>query len=212
MPNYVMNDVVFNGSSTRLAELRAAVKSTESEFDFKNLIPVPQELMLTAGGEQTLAVKCAKGKRFGKGNDQILAELPVWAIEKASIEEWVALGERYLRNEDHYGSQTWFEYCINSWGTKWNACDVEWKSNDHVRFQTAWSMPRPVYEKLHELFPDIQFSVDYADEDIGTNCGTLEYDGEDIPCETEGDEEFACSVWDYDYDDFLREREEIYAQ
>lgn len=50
-----------------------------------------------------------------------------------------------------------------------------------VSFQTAWSMPEPIFRTWSELFPDATIYVKYADEDVGANCGVEHYkDGEII--------------------------------
>ncbi|MEC6909646.1 hypothetical protein VXS04_18445 [Photobacterium piscicola] len=42
-----------------------------------------------------------------------------------------------------------------------------------IRFQSAWSMPEPSYRAMSKRFPDVVFYVQYADEDIGSNCGEI---------------------------------------
>lgn len=42
-----------------------------------------------------------------------------------------------------------------------------------IRFETAWSCPEPVYHELASRFPHLEFHIRYADEDIGSNCGTV---------------------------------------
>lgn len=101
----------------------------------------------------------------------------------------------------------WYEWSISNWGTKWNAYgyekDMDYSGCDSLRFQTAWSAPHPVLEKLTEIFPDIEFEHEWADEDIGENCGRYRYkDGERIEeyvpeCEKDCIE-FACRIWDCD--------------
>ena len=48
---------------------------------------------------------------------------------------------------------------------------------DHqiIKKKTAWSAPHPVLEKLTEMFPDIELEHEWADEDIGQNCGRYSY-------------------------------------
>ena len=70
----------------------------------------------------------------------------------------------------------WYTWHLKYWGTKWNAynCYVKiGKSYLTIVFQTAWSMPRPIYEQLTKLGHD--FEAQYADEDYGHNCGKLIY-------------------------------------
>lgn len=80
-------------------------------------------------------------------------------------------------------------------GTDYSDCD-------ELTFQTAWSAPHPILRKLSEMFPEIVFKHQWADEDIGMNCGERCYLGgekidEFIP-EGIRATEFALEVWDYD--------------
>lgn len=101
----------------------------------------------------------------------------------------------------------WYEWSISNWGTKWNAYgydkNTDYSNNENLYFQTAWSAPHPVLEKLTEIFPDIEFEHEWADEDIGQNCGRYSYTGgeriEEYYPENEAEAiEFACRIWDYD--------------
>ena len=76
-----------------------------------------------------------------------------------------------------YGSDNWYDWCIQNWGTKWNASGTQdirlnFKGNRlTIVFNTAWSTPAPVIEKLSEKFPDVKINVWFADEDYGSNVG-----------------------------------------
>lgn len=75
-----------------------------------------------------------------------------------------------------------YHWCIANWGTKWNSygytADTGFKDGK-LTFLTAWSAPHPILEKLSEMYPDIKFEHEWADEDIGMNCGRYVYfDGE----------------------------------
>jgi hypothetical protein len=82
-----------------------------------------------------------------------------------------------------YSKNNWYDFCVANWGTKWNAYgyekDVDYSNDGELRFLTAWNAPHPVISKLSEMFPDIEIVHEWADEDIGMNCGRYEYhDGE----------------------------------
>lgn len=49
-----------------------------------------------------------------------------------------------------------------------------------LKFQTAWSCPLPILQVLALKFPEVGFVVKYADEDIGSNCGTLTFRGGEL--------------------------------
>jgi hypothetical protein len=48
------------------------------------------------------------------------------------------------------------QWCVDNWGTKWNACDIsvdiEDKEVAEYFFMTAWSPPEEIYWKLKEKF------------------------------------------------------------
>lgn len=83
-----------------------------------------------------------------------------------------------------YGGKTWADWAPAHWGTKWNSYgydeSVDYSENkDSLFFLTAWSAPHPVVAKLAEMFPAVTFEHEWADEDIGVNCGRrVYYDGE----------------------------------
>lgn len=78
------------------------------------------------------------------------------------------------------GMITQYEFNTRNWGTKWNAYNVN-VYNNIVEFDTAWSMPNPVFVELSKQYPDLTLAVSYADEDIGSNCGKILYkDGQAI--------------------------------
>lgn len=59
-------------------------------------------------------------------------------------------------------------------GTKWNAYDqVLDIEAGLLSFDTAWSCPLPLLKALSLLHPDGEITVQFADEDIGSNCGTV---------------------------------------
>ena len=64
-----------------------------------------------------------------------------------------------------------------------------------IEFDTAWSAPIPVYDAIMKKFPGIQMHVDYADEDIGYNCGSWINGELIVPSDPVG---FACDLWGID--------------
>lgn len=84
-----------------------------------------------------------------------------------------------------YGYASWYEWRCDKWGTKWNACEIntEGASDDFIEFETAWSAPHPVIERLAECFPDVKICHFWADEDTAYNCGQREYRNGMLDCE-----------------------------
>lgn len=120
--------------------------------------------------------------------------------------KFLEIGKTALKNILQYGAMTWYDWSCENWGTKWDAGDVSLNMGSEgiqLSFQTAWSTPEPIWAKLAELFPSLEFHIRFADEDIGSNCGCIllrEGKGE---IEYINTFEFACDVWGIDPNEFV---------
>lgn len=108
------------------------------------------------------------------------------------------LGNRYIQNVLEYGYDTWYDWSCGVWGTKWNSCNCYEIDDNKVEFDTAWSCPIGVLTELSKQYNDIEIYVEYADEDLGYNCGSFVLRNGIMDEYCEGDLEFAMEVWDYD--------------
>jgi len=119
------------------------------------------------------------------------------AIHPSSIED---VGKTHIDNILQHGSDTWYDWCCAHWGTKWGAMDSYIAGNE-FGYNTAWSAALPITYKLSELFPNVVFSHEWADEDIGSNCGRIQFqNGKEIEAYLPKDKEavlFGCRMWDY---------------
>lgn len=94
------------------------------------------------------------------------------------------------------GDLNWYDWRINHWDTKWDAVEptvtFDGKREATIRFDTAWSAPYPVYKEMARQYPMLDFYIEYADEDLGENCGIIE-NGRYF--EAESPLEFAANLW-----------------
>ena len=61
-----------------------------------------------------------------------------------------------------YTTPEWYAWACDNWGTKWNACDARYSTEDpehEIRFETAWSPPEPVFEALAQRFHDHEIII-----------------------------------------------------
>lgn len=106
------------------------------------------------------------------------------------------LGDMYIHNIKEYGVTTWYNWCVDNWGTKWEPDDFACNKTTMI-FCTAWATPEPIFEKLSEEFPNEYIEVKYADECYSNyNNGMMSYKNGIENYETELDEDFAAEVWD----------------
>lgn len=92
------------------------------------------------------------------------------------------LEAQYEANRLKHGYKTWYDFCVNEWGTKWDVGRGDGISdvNDHmlcVYFDSAWSPPVEAYKKLEEQ----GFRVDamYYEPGVGF-CGKYDEFGDDF--------------------------------
>ena len=97
--------------------------------------------------------------------------------------------------------EDWYDWRCENWGTKWNSSGALIVDDNTYEFDTAWSTPYEVLVELSKQFPNSTISVDYADEDIGSNCGSYVLKNGELLEETNGDDDFALDLWGYDEED-----------
>lgn len=198
MPNWVKNIVRFGCSSEKMDEIKKAITDDKGNLDFDKIIPMPKTLNLTSGTISERALDCYRNGQDDIGRSYLMEQ---YGLDRRAFGAYYELGKVYEINIQEYGYPTWYEWHNANWGTKWNASETYWNSDNIVTFETAWACPIPIFEKISEMCPGIPFEVAFADEDIGSNCGLLLYtQGEGAYISSfSGEEEaieFAQSIWD----------------
>lgn len=215
MPNYVKNELKCKCSAKRFKELCEAVATEETEFSFQRIIPRPEALDIEAGsrGDYGYGYYCDYIQAIADITDE-QKKATIKARFKAECDandaDW-ELGHLYYENLRNYGAKTWYDWSYANWGTKWDACDAYVDEREQTfNFDTAWSAPIPVIQKLVTMFPDIGFTLTYADEDIGNNCGEITFfkgQPDKVREKSFANEKeavaFACDIWGYDPDEYF---------
>ena len=61
----------------------------------------------------------------------------------------------------------WYDWSLNNWGTKWDACEPNICHNDidyfAVSFESAWSPPITWIENIIKDFPNLSFTLEYEE-------------------------------------------------
>ena len=223
MPNHVRNILKFTGDFSEIKNMLEMIQQDDfgiGSIDFNKLIPMPDSLKITSGSDTIKGYKYYRdfvGEMLSANKVKTIDDLKLcdedenqYLNSHSEIDRDVwNLGKAAFINEYLYGAQTWYEWSIENWGTKWNSYgyrdNIEnW--DEAIQFETAWAAPYPVIEKLASEFPNIRFDHAWADEDLGNNCGMCTYENgkrvsELIPSNRVEGVEFACAVWEYDLED-----------
>ena len=222
MPNHVENRIEFSGDTLQIKAMLETIKNDEygiGTIDFNKIIPMPESLNIEAGSRTDRGLKAYRDfievyilGRSAEEVQKVLENIPIesenaFLRQRTDVKrDELELGKTAWNNVRQYNAPTWYEWCIQNWGTKWNAYgyepDTDYSSSDALTFQTAWAGPHPILQRLSKMFPNIAFRHLWADEDIGANCGERSYFGGEMTDEfiPEGVHatDFALEVWDYD--------------
>ena len=71
-----------------------------------------------------------------------------------SEDELLQLGKTAVENLMQYGATTWYDWRTrgDTWNTKWNSYNAyDYNGGNEICFQTAWSAPHPIIEKLSSM-------------------------------------------------------------
>lgn len=174
MPNHVTSEIRIVGTQEEVAQFFEQAKVKEintdlmgnqsevvNEFSFAGFIPPPDHPDYTSGG-------CSHSHYEFRGDKAHLDPNP----------------------------NCWYAWNVENWGTKWGSYNVRVGGpntildrlaradgglvEEVVQFDTAWSPPFPVFDKIVELYPNCRFVFSWMDEDKqGSGGGYVEAkDGE----------------------------------
>lgn len=205
MPNYVTNKVSINSDKETINKIkkdyfeRKNDKGETLPFSFQFIKQRPESLDIEEGSKTNLGIEYVNGTEEEKKS--VIQRVKAFEMK---LDEVIKLGEQAVENKKKYGHHTWYGWCKANWGTKWDAINVQLldvtETKIEFTFETAWSEPRPIYEEIVKKYPNIELEIDYANEDLGCDCGSIYYfDG--IWEYVNQDEDFARELWGWGYDD-----------
>lgn len=192
MPNWVQNNIYLHGSDEDIKKVLELVKSEESEFDFNKIIPMPKELEIASSSLNELGIVCFLSNRLTIPFEQLDKHClgyvtnmfdSNWARtiyderlpdRRDEFDKLYEIGKVCCENIRKYGYMDWYDWCRDNWGTKWNSCEVYIEDNC-ISFQTAWSVPDPIFEAFAYICDEynVTFDGEYADENRGYNTGHI---------------------------------------
>lgn len=192
MPNHVSNRL------TGPAEVLALLIDSKDEYgkkdkcvNFNKLIPCPPEIVtkefgchIKSAAELALGlIDFSVGERRASNIADITAKLHLSNCirqlkdgphPKDYSDEDFELFVQMMRAYRKHGLMEWYDWNVTNWGTKWGAYSVKFVSKKEITFETAWSPPHPVIEKLATVSGGA-FTHEWANEDTGRGVGIRSY-------------------------------------
>lgn len=221
MPNWVQNNLKFNADDEELNRILEKIKNDEDgigSIDFNKITPMPESLKIECGSNTDKGLQMVKEfleslpediQNQEGAYDELMEHLHDRGKDLSQEDRKIwELGVTAVDNINRYDAPTWYEWANKNWGTKLNACHCSCdKKSKALSFQTAWQAPLSAICKLSAMFPSVQMDLEFADEDIGHNCGRVVFKNGDIkeiykPEEGREAYEFTAKIWDYDLSDY----------
>lgn len=191
MPNHVSSNLTITGPVADVRRFVSLVDRSNDEgkgaFDFNGVVTLPDELRGTRSPVriQTQAqidemwAEWNRRKAAGELQDYELRDGKPFGlgITQAASDALIA----------KYGTDNWYDWALNNWGTKWGAYDAtEWDVTEgengnataSISYNTAWSPANAFFINASEKFPTLAFDTQYADEGGGFVCETSYENGE----------------------------------
>lgn len=183
MPNWSSNTLKITGTKEKLDKIEA------TEFDFQNIIPMPNEFSEDCSStcvkchkicpepkdkfENTYCEKCDITENIGGRvrlhttdetySDDIANSSQLTPNEKLIAYDWI----------NKYGTCSWYTWSCSNWGTKWSATEVDIKrisdTELEVYFAVPWDSPVPILEEISKGV-EITVRVDNEGDESYEQC------------------------------------------
>jgi hypothetical protein len=205
MPNWINNRLYVKNTGPEFDLLKALFR--KGGLPFSKFCPMPVELVCGVDDIEILIEKSRKirqrreywnpkvNKVIGKLNSlgfniPLLKDLNYLDFVEMFLQEPVKrktflqqaitnwrTHRREDRNFKKFGAKNWDEWCLNNWGTKLDASDIQviYSGEDEfcVEFQTATDSPTKIYAKIGLDYPDsILMVIGWSIELDFLNCAT----------------------------------------
>ncbi len=181
MPNWVtINMTVKSRTPEEMKQFREEVSvKADNEirpFSFGQIIPMPAILEGTTKsslsgigydafyGDPTHVLNYTWVKSEGVTTVEGLHEL----LDKRDS-RYRSEADQAKKAEDETGFTDWYSWSVENWGSKWDACSIDICTEQdclfEIHFDTAWSLPEPVFHALAKKYPNLEFSGEFIEED-----------------------------------------------
>jgi hypothetical protein len=169
MPNWVYNTMNVSGSKETIAEFKElAGRKAPTGFDSQT------GLLTYEDKEEVFSFW-----NFIEPEDKALY-FGASDYKPEGYDSWTM--EERMAHSMKFSSNGWYDWNIREWGTKWDACDVDLNDDSETSlgysFNTAWSIPEPVFNAIVRKFPTLTFDF-WSEEEQGWGAEFTSSDSEE---------------------------------
>jgi Ferredoxin-like domain in Api92-like protein len=152
LPNWIINRLVAKGNQEHIRSFLQGIKSEQQLLDFERIIPSPELIRHARQVFSAVGPRCQEQ----------------YFIDDMHWRDFTPEEETQLRALGH---RNWDDWSFANWGTNKIAFEVELDESTvdlgyvAISFETAWSPPIRILERLQEMFSDLAFCCEWFDED-----------------------------------------------
>ncbi len=117
--------------------------------------------------------------------------------------EYIVTPNSHIMPDENKPWFDWYKWQVDNWGTKWNSYSNK-REDNILEFETAWSPPIPVIDRLAEMckFNKIDFEYLWSEEQLSVYGGFARLNGDEYySCNYESGSddmrELAKELWGY---------------
>jgi len=158
MPNWCDNTLIIRGPEDKLQEFRDRAEAYGPEYrNSRNPEPIVEDRQ-----KNMLSFHA-----FVPVPDEILARTYGGEYEERNVDSWEEQSdEHWLGNKKLPCGYDWER---ENWGCKWGACEVRLfkrKAGDPLEyaFETPWGPPEEFLDKVAEMYPELDFHLNFSEE------------------------------------------------
>jgi hypothetical protein len=151
MPNWIINRLLVKGGPERIRNFLQLIKSERQPFDFERVIPSPEIIR--------------RARRMFSPGEKPQEQ---YFIDAFHSRAFTPVEEKEL---EAVGYRSWDDWSFANWGTNKIAFEVEVDESSIdlgyvvISFETAWSPPVRILERLQEMFSELAFCCEWFAED-----------------------------------------------
>ena len=179
MPNHTAQMLTVTGDAFIIEAMKKFVHDDGVDLVHEKFFPMPAKLKHTSSPAQIMTEDEIKQQWIAYHN------LPEddWSKKQGYPSGLGITQEQSDALKAEFGFDNWYDWTNNNYGTKWGIYDqCTWSDFNEISFMSAWSPANLIIEKLSEIYPQLSFVLEAADEGGGFVCRYTISDGNSV-CE-----------------------------
>lgn len=173
MPNWCMNEgsvsLPENASEDAKEAFKALVEGGSGWF--AKVYPTPPELNLgiaaTQANQNFISMDWLRANSQFKGTFGKIKKHPL--SDGKELLKFVPTKKYQQYLKDTFGSDNWYSWNVENWGTKWDVTPIIWGENDDsfsFSFDSAWGPPEAFFRHLADKY-GIEYDLKYYESGAG---------------------------------------------